>query len=99
MTMPANTVTSSVTIAAAFSGENVKSFFIKAPQAFAHNIGSREVCIPPPAAPGFLWNIIHADECRGVFMSLDRCTALACSRETSDTNEYDTQTPVTGANG
>jgi hypothetical protein len=26
-------------------------------------------------------------------MSLDRCTALACSRETSRYDEYDTQTP------
>src|ERR1700730_744125 len=96
MTMPDSIVTTSVTIATAFSGENVKGFFIRVPQALARNIGSLQVCIPPHAAPGSLSNITHAVECRGVSVSFDQCTAFACSRETSRYHECDIQIPGCG---
>src|SRR5260370_34085405 len=100
MTMPANTVTSSVTIAAAFSGENVKSFFIRAPQAFARNIGSREVSIPPHAVPDFS---LEYHTCGRMPRSFYEFRSLHSARLFSGNIEIPMSTtpkpPVTGANG
>src|SRR6266851_6459723 len=100
MTMPANTVTSSVTIAAAFSGDNVKSFFIRAPQAFARNIGSREVCIPPTRGA---WLSLEYHTCGRMPRSFYKFRSLHSARLFSGNIEIPMSTtpkpPVTGANG